>query len=230
MDVIAASPPRPRRFDAFRRDIERHGFWKASTTAAFDVANRYVCLRILKGVTIDRPDPHFTACDAEYHGEFIPEHTLRALAENPANEMDQSFLDRVLPRGDECYGFFAGNALASYGWYSSRPSELDLPGLVLHYDSHYKYMYKGHTHRDHRGHRLHAIGMTRALAWYLTQGYRGLVAYVDWHNADSLKSCYRMGYRAFGNIYLTRLFGQYLVRIGSGCRQYGFWLERTATG
>lgn len=227
MDVVSSTPPRLKRFDALRRDIGRHGFWRASTAAAFDVANRVMCVRILKGVTIERPDPRFTACEPAYHGEFIPESRLRSLAGNPANEMDQSFLDRVLPRGDECYGFFAGDALASYGWYSSRPSELDLPGLVVHFDPRYKYMYKGHTLRDHRGHRLHAIGMTRALAWYLAQGYRGLVAYVEWHNADSLKSCYRMGYNNFGNIYLARLFGRYVVRIGAGCRQYGFWLERT---
>jgi hypothetical protein len=229
MDVVTSTAPRRDRFDALRCDIERHGIWKASTAAAFDVANRFMCLRILKAVTIERPDSRFTACEPAYRGEFIPESTLRSLANNPANEIDQSFLDRVLPRGDECYGFFAGNALASYGWYSSQPSELDLPGLVVHFDARYKYMYKGHTHHDHRGHRLHAIGMTRALTWYLARGYRGLVAYVEWHNADSLKSCYRMGYRDFGNIYVTRIFGRYFVRMDAGCRQYGFRLERTAT-
>jgi len=228
MGVMTSTVLRAKRFDALRRDVDRHGLWKSCTAAAFNVANRFMCVRILKGVTVERPDARFTACEPAYRGEFIPERALRSLADNPANQMDQPFLDRVLPRGDECYGFFAGDALASYGWYSSRPSELDMPGLVLHFDPRYKYMYKGHTHRDHRGHRLHAIGMTRALAWYLARGYRGLVSYVEWHNVDSLKSCYRMGYNDFGNIYLARLFGRYLVRIGAGCQRYGFWLEQTA--
>jgi hypothetical protein len=71
--------------------------------------------------------------------------------------------------------------------------------------------------------------MTRALARYVAEGYRGLISYVEWHNVDSLKSCYRMGYNDFGNIYLARLFGQYLVRMGDGCRRHGFWIEQTAT-
>jgi len=211
----------------FWTQVERHGFWKAAADASIRVANRFVFFQILKGVTIERPDPKFLKCDEKYRGEFISENVLRRLVANPASELEDPFLDRVMPRGDECYGFFSGEELAAYGWYSSQPTEVDAPGLKLHFNRQYMYMYKGYTHRDHRGQRLHAVGMTRALDAYVKRGYKGLVSYVAWHNTDSLKSCYRMGYKDFGNLYIVRIFGRYFFYNGAGCEKYGFRLARS---
>jgi len=91
-------------------------------------------------------------------------------------------------------------------------------------------MYKGFTQVNYRGQRLHAIAMTRALEAYLAKGYQGMVSYVEWNNFGSLRSCYRIGYSDFGNIYLVRLFGKYLTCAGKGCADYGFHLERAAEG
>jgi hypothetical protein len=203
--------------------------WATLADAALCLVNRVTYERILKGLTIDTINPAFLNCGDRYRGEFLPAATLRPLAADPANQIDPGFLERALGRGDECYGFFAGPNLASYGWYSHQPTEIDADGLALHFDPSYIYMYKGYTHPEHRGHRLHAIGMTRALQSYISRGFRGIVSYVDWNNFDSLKSCYRMGYKDFGNLYVTRLFGRYFILTGAGCRRYHFRLERTAT-
>ena len=88
-------------------------------------------------------------------------------------------------------------------------------------------MYKGFTAADHRGKRLHAIGMTRALQAYLQGGYRGIISYVEWDNFGSLKSCYRMGYRDFGHIAIGGWSKQYVLYHDAGCRKYAFFLERT---
>jgi hypothetical protein len=100
-------------------------------------------------------------------------------------------------------------------------------------------MYRGFTHPGYRGQRLHAIGMTMALAAYRARGFKGLVSCVDVRNDASLKSCYRMGYHDFGAIYvmtLGRLFGlrhppgrflRYpIIHCTPGCKAFGFWLER----
>lgn len=87
-------------------------------------------------------------------------------------------------------------------------------------------MYKGYTHHNYRGQRLHAIGMTRALAEYLKRGFEGLVSYVEATNYSSLKSVYRMGYRDFGKIYVFRIFGKYLIHSSKGCKKYGFGIEK----
>ena len=86
-------------------------------------------------------------------------------------------------------------------------------------------MYKGFTSTNHRGKRLHAIGMTRALQSYLARGYRGIVSYVEWNNYASLKSCYRMGYRDFGNITIIGFGGHYLRHNDRGCEAMGFRVE-----
>jgi hypothetical protein len=104
--------------------------------------------------------------------------------------------------------------------------------LILHFDDRYIYMYKGFTHVEHRGQRLHAIGMTRALEAYLARGYKGIVSYVEWNNFASLRSCYRMGYTGFGSIIVARILGRYIIHASSGCKPYRFkleWREQTAS-
>jgi len=61
----------------------------------------------------------------------------------------------------------------------------------------------------------------------LASGYKGFLAYVDWNNFSSLKSCYRLGFTDFGKIYLARFFGRYLVHADGGCANYAFRLGRT---
>ena len=150
---------------------------------------------------------------------------LREFAKNPDYELSGSFLDQALAKGDECYGFLDGEALAAYGWYSNKPTETEWPGLVLTFNDQYIYMYKGFTHVNYRGQRLHAIGMLRALEAYLARGHRGIVSYVEWNNFSSLRSCYRMGYADFGNVYATRVFNHYFVHSDAGCKRCEFGLE-----
>ena len=213
---------------ALRRDIERHGLPRALADSAFRLVNRAVYLKIFRGITIATVDPKFLTCDGRYAGRFIPASKLRQLATDPVNELGPRFLDEALAKGDECYGFFLGDTLAAYGWYSNKPTAMDVPGYAIHFDPRYMYMYKGYTHREHRGQRLHAVGMTRALEAYLARGYLGLVSYVEWHNSDSLKSCHRMGYVDVGNVYAARLFGRYFFRSDAGCRRNGFECREVA--
>ncbi len=126
--------------------------------------------------------------------------------------------------------FLAGDDLAAYGWYSNKPTTLDFEGLRLQFDDKYIYMYKGFTAPEHRGQRLHAIGMTRALEAYLQRGYRGIVSYVEWNNFASLKSCYRMGYRHLGNVVIAGVRGHYILRHDAGCEALAFRVVRTSNG
>src|SRR5699024_6299583 len=123
------------------------------------------------------------------------ESRLWQLARDPENALDASFLNEALAKGDRCYAILDGERLAAYGWYSRQPTRIDPPELLLGFDAGYVYMYKGLTRHEYRGQRLHAIGMNRALQHYLEQGAKGLVSYVESTNVDSLKSCFRLGYR-----------------------------------
>jgi hypothetical protein len=204
----------------------RFGAFKAFQDLGLRTINRIVPIKILKGMRIEQAPDEFLHCAAPYRGEFLTESRLAGIIRNrPEFEMTEGFLRDAYAKGDECYGFLDGNTLASYSWYSNKPTEIDIPGMMLHFDDRYIYMYKGFTHERYRGQRLHALGMARALDVYIRRGYRGFLAYVEWNNFSSLKSCYRLGYVDFGKLYLARLFGRYVMRADRGASRYGFRLE-----
>jgi hypothetical protein len=209
------------------KEWKRFGGVKTFQDLGLRALNRAIGARILKGVTIDTVDPGFLKCQEPFHGGFLNETVLGGMTRNhPEYEISERFLREAFSRGDECYGIRNGSELAAYGWYSNRPTAIDAPGVMLHFDPRYIYMYKGFTHEKYRGQRLHSVAVTQALDAYLARGYKGFVSYVEWNNFGSLKSCYRMGYSDFGNIYLVRLFGKYLTFAGRGCASYGFRLEQ----
>ena len=70
----------------------------------------------------------------------------------------------------------------------------------MHYDRAYRYMYSGYTLPEHRGRRLHAVGLALALRHYADRGYRGLVSCVDRTNYRSRRSCRRLGFRPCGSL------------------------------
>ena len=200
--------------------IRRHGVAATLYEAAVRAASAVADFKILRGVFVDRPDPAYLAC--AYEAKLLDEAAVRKFARDPANEMSQEFVDAALARGDQCYAIVDGDRLAAYGWYAFGATPIGLPGVLLYYSPGYVYMYKGFTHGDYRGQRLHAIGMTRALQHYLALGYKGIVSYVESTNFDSLKSCYRMGYTAFGTVYVLRAFGRWRGFSSKGCEQYSF--------
>jgi len=212
--------------DTVRVNIKNHGLPKALADIGLRAANRVVLFKVLEGIRIETVDRAFLECDKRYRGLFLDEVMLRQFAKDPKNELSQKFLDEALAKGDECYALLAKEELAAYGWYSSKPTTVDMPGLQLHFSNQYVYMYKGFTATGHRGQRLHAVGMARALESYRARGYRGLISYVEWNNFGSLKSCYRMGYRHFGNVVITGLGKHYVLHHDTGCREYGFCLQR----
>jgi len=214
--------------DKIKLKLQRHGAAAAAHQLAMKAVNRVALFKILRGVTITQPAAGFLAYPKGYNAGILSDEQLRLLAGQPENEMSQEFLDHAAVRGDQCYGFLDNGRLAAYGWYSSAPTPVGIDDFVLSFSPSYVYMYKGFTHPDYRGQRLHAIGMTRALQYYLGKGFKGLVSYVESTNYDSLKSCFRMGYVQFGSVYVLRAFGRAAAWSGPGCERFAFGLTRPA--
>lgn len=179
----------------------------------------------MRGVTLQKVDPKFLDYPSHFKPMFLSEQMLRHYGSDPVNEIPESFIDETMAKGDQCFGIFDGAVLASYGWYSRQPTHIDPPELFLHFSPAFVYMYKGFTHHDYRGQRLHAIGMNLALKHFLEQGSKGLVSYVESSNFDSLKSIYRLGYMNVGSIYLIRLFGRYQSFTSRGCEPFNLELK-----
>lgn len=208
-----------------RLHLQRDGLYGMLYARAFRALNRVVPFKVLKGLYLEEVEPKFLEAPGGYHGRILSDDELRRFAADPDNELSASFLDAAKERGDRCYAILHGDTLAAYGWYARSATPIGLGGLTLRFRRDYVYMYKGFTHEAHRGKRLHALGMAKAMRYFQEHGCRGLVSYVESTNFASLKSCYRMGYETFGAIYLAKVGGAYYAVSSPGCARFEFSIE-----
>ena len=207
-----------------RRRVRRHGLpatlygygMRAVSSASF---------RILRALCLEQANPSFGRCPPGFTAGFASREALYRFAEQPGSELSLKFVQQALSRGNQCFAICDGGSLAAYGWYAFRPTPMDLPEMLLHFDPHWVYRYKGFTLPRYRGQRLHAFGTTQALQHYLARGFWGFVAYVESTNLDSLKACFRAGYQAFGSICVLQVLGRVATFRSPGCDRLGFRLE-----
>ncbi len=192
----------------------------------YSAVNKIIFYRQLQGmiVTMETLNPKYLKGNDAYTHTFLNEQQLRRYGKDPQTEMSETFLNRVLPKGDRCFAILDGETLASYGWYSTKPTAIN-PELDLYFDDRWVYMFKGYTHPSYRGQRLHAIGMAKALEAFTKEGYKGLISYVATNNFASLKSVYRMGYVNIGKVKIYRIFGKFIIKADEGCEKYKFTVK-----
>lgn len=208
--------------ELIQSDIKNFGLTNTFYDMTMRAINRITLFKVLKCMQVSAVDPDYLKIDKKYSHGFLEEDMLRKFASNSEYEISEKFLNQALEKGDQCYAILDGDTLASYGWYSDKPTSIYPEELVLDFKSQYIYMYKGYTHIKYRGQRLHAIGMAWALKCFLEKGYKGIVSYVEASNFSSLKSVYRMGYEDCGKIYVAKIFDKYLIHSDNGCKKYGF--------
>ena len=208
-----------------RRKLRRHGLPATLHACAMRAANSVVFFKILRALYLTQPKPAFLQCPPGYSAGFASREALYGFVNEPGSELTLQFVERALAQGHQCFAICEGHSLAAYGWYSFRPTPMDLPRTLLHFDPNWVYRYKDYTLPRYRGQRLHAIGTTLALRHYLARGFHGSIAYVESTNFDSLKSCFRAGYRSFGSIGVLQLFDRTLTLSTPGCARLGFRLE-----
>jgi hypothetical protein len=212
-------------FNRIRLELQRHGLRRTLYKIGFKAATTLLNFKILRGIIIERCDPTYLECPEGYNVRLLSKVELENYSSNPEIRLPRAFLEAALEKGDECLGICHGNELVSYGWYAFGPTPIDPPDLVLQFSHKYAYMYHCFTSVPHRGKRLFAVAIARALQLQLAKGCKGLVSYIEANNFDSLKSSFRIGYRQFGSIYVVRLFGRYFIHSSRGCRKYDFALR-----
>ena len=184
-------------------------------------AQRLTYFKVFRIITLRLTDvdPAYLAEVPGFAGRYLDHESCRKLANDPIYDLPETFLDQALAIGDRCYAFMQDDVLASYGWYSDGPCMIG-DQLQFHYDNTYIYMHRGFTLPKFRGRRLHAFGMAAALKDYEDRGYKGIIGIVEAQNYNSLRSAYRLGYTAFGTIFVIGLFGRYFIRASKGCEKH----------
>jgi hypothetical protein len=220
--------------DDYRQSVNQHGLGATLYRAAYRAANHVTEVAVWNALVLDEDhvDKSFLPSGDRPPGRMVEAAAMRSYVEDPANVLTHRFIDEAMARGDRCYAICdEDDALLSYGWYSTRPTRLseiaDEP--TLYFDPKYAYMYHGYTRPEHRGRRLHAIGMAAALVECRRTGLHGLVTYVVSSNFSSLKSCYRMGYQTFGHLIMLKVGARHVWHASPGCKKYGFRVEETAS-
>jgi hypothetical protein len=188
--------------------------------------NRVLPVRVLctMKLTLEGVDKKYLELPEGLEGRFLDEESLMGWAKDEALDLEEPFVRHSLEAGDRCYGITDGDTLASYGWYSKRPTRMT-DELRFRFDDAYVYMFKGFTLPAYRGKRLHAIGMARALEGYTRLGSKGILSYVESNNFPSLRSCRRMGYEDVGTIVVSTIRGRHYAFRSRGCRAYDLQVE-----
>jgi hypothetical protein len=139
--------------------------------------------------------------DPAFEFRFLDTHEVAGFAKDPSNDLDEQMVDRAAGGLDLCFAALCDGRLAAYGWYALDAIEGEHNfGVAMSYPSTVAYMYKGFTHPDFRGARLHGLGMGLALKNLKQFGVTALVSTVAWTNEASLRSCDRLGYQRLGRI------------------------------
>jgi hypothetical protein len=210
--------------------FESFGFYNLLLHIAVRLLNKITFTNVMIGMTLteESVNPEFTAKSEKYTERFVSDEEVQEFARDAENDLPQEFINQALGKADRCYAILDGGKLASYGWYTDKPTVV-VPGLYLHFDPSWIYMYRGYTPKAYRGQRLHALGMAQAMCKFTELGYRGLISYVEASNFDSLRSVYRLGYKPIGKLFVIKLFGRYISWTTGSCSQYKLHLRPCPT-
>jgi len=162
--------------------------------------------------------------DCPYECRFMPARALERFSADPHNRLPRAFIADAARKQDCCLAILDGDALASFGWYSNLPTVVE-PGMTIHFDRRYVYMYHGFTKADYRGRNLHGIGLARALHEIRALGYAGVVTLAERVNFASLRSAYRTGFVPFGTALRRVRQGRDWLWVSPGSRAYGVRME-----
>lgn len=203
----------------------------AALQALTDRIGRKLCgLRVTQVVWLDLSataeladdDPRFTF-------RFLTAAEVRHHAADPDLDLSDDLAERIENGRDLCFAALEGDRLAAYGWYALECIEPEHNfHIPMSYASDTAYMYKGFTHSDYRGLRLHGRIMGLALRALAGQEVTHLVSTVNWTNWPSLRSCDRLGYERIGKI-VALSGGHWIVRTPRAARRRGVQFGRKAT-
>ena len=162
------------------------------------------------------------ACQAVpgFEFRFLTAREIRQFSSDPALDLEMNLAEEMDDGESLCFAALDQGKLAAYGWYAiHRAVPAHCFGVGLRLPGDVSYMFKGFTHPDYRGRRLHAAAMGLALAELSARGIRALISTVLWTNEASLHSCDRLGYLRLGRIVQTGHPRNRRVSIPSTIRQ-----------
>jgi hypothetical protein len=205
---------------------KRFGVRGVATSAANRLLKKGLRVDVVHMMTLDPEHMHVPTLDSSFELRFLTPDDIRGFAQDPANGLSLELADRAQRGLDLCFGVLHGDRLANYGWYAVHSVEGEhCAGVALGLPPDIAYMYKGFTHPDYRGMRMHGASMGEALRAMGDHGVERLLSSVYWDNAASLRSCDVLGYERLG---LLVVGPRGPIRVPRRARQMGVAFGRQA--
>lgn len=212
-----------RRLATLRTEQTRFGWRSMLRLIADRVGGRLFGLSVSHVVWLDVKEVVVTATSLpQFTYRFLTSEEVARYAADPVYDLEPELAARAADGRNSCFGALDRDRLAAYGWYAREwiePEHCDGFGLKL--PPSVVYMYKGFTHPDYRGQRLHGAIMGLALRQFEKDGVGALISTVEWTNDASLKSCARLGYRQIGVLARANVLGWPWRRTSRKVRERG---------
>ncbi len=194
------------KFATVKKICKHFGLFAGSKFLADQVLSRIFSVQGVEFVFLHKDSlPEKIELPDQFEARFLTPEELIPFTEDPSNDLGPEMIERLRGGKDFCYAALHGDRLAAYGWYSLKDIEAEHNfGISMRFPDNYAYMYKGFTHTDFRGNRLHGILMGQALLGLGDRGIEALVSSVGWTNFASLLSCDKLGYERLGRVWAIR--------------------------
>jgi hypothetical protein len=219
--MFAATAHAVRRWSEVKTTSGRRAAWQ---WAIDRIGSRLANLTVSEVVALERTEVKLPGPPpAGYDFRFLTAEEIARYSADVTCELADEHVARARAGSDLCFAAISGDRLAAYGWYALHCVEArHCDGIAISYPADMAYMYKGFTHPDFRGQRLHGYIMGLALAaLHQERGIERLVSTVSWLNEPSLKSCDRLGYRRQGRMIALGWFGRKTGLYPSAARRLG---------
>ena len=187
---------------------------------ALRVVNTFTFFKVYEVMLFEHPLPQWTMLDSRQQSRFLDLQEVLECCREKDLDLNEAFVHYAFHKGDQCYAVFDGQRLASYGWYSTRPTKIGAC-LQLSFAPGYAYVYHGYTRPEYRGRRVQAVRATLALIEQQRQGAKGVLSYIEADNFSAIRAAKRFNTRRIGRVIVIKLFGAYRIFHTRTCSDFG---------
>lgn len=218
----------------FRQTVRRHGLF-AYINDRFTVAiNRVFHYSTYQTLTLNLDQmihPMIRPLSKDLLVREIELEHLKSHVEDPAYQLDLSFIEDARIKGDLCFGAFKEDKLVAYCFFATEITAIDprSEGLALDPPHGWIYAYKALTLNEARGQKIQAWIMTAAANYFRsTGGILGFVTLILKSNHGSFAAFLPLGFKPLHEIRVWGYADRYWVKSGDPHSTYNLIDLKTA--
>jgi hypothetical protein len=183
--------------------------WSTLGPLAYRAARKVMTLDVTVLVWLARQKLRLPGIDdASVAFQFLAPGDVRRHGRDEANGLVPEMGERIAAGNDFCFAAFCDGRLASYAWFALGSIEAEHnrgaepnSGVAVSFPADVAFLYKGFTHPDFRGRKLHGEVIGRALLELEPRGIGAMLSTTDWTNRAARRALAGIGFEELGLCY-----------------------------